>query len=301
MPTKTGPPGPDDVTWQNLLAAEWIVFNFYQQGVEQFNESAFVNAGFPNTTYERIQEIRDNEAGHLRIFQNQISATSIKPGPCKYQYPFSDPGSFLALTTFIEVASMAFLSGLVQQAHLDAAKAAMLVIAQTETRHEVWSLIDIWKTNPFAGPSDTVFPYANEILYNTNAFVVPGSCPSENPAYPSPSQKLPTLAAVAVMNSLTPGSTIGLNFTDPTNQPHFSKDKDYYTVFFHGVSNISVPVDVSNFPKEEIHVAIPAQFDTKGIVIAVVADTPGAPTLDAVIAGPVFLLEQPTAIAVELS
>lgn len=30
LPTTYGPPGPDDVLYQNLLAAEWAIFSFYQ-------------------------------------------------------------------------------------------------------------------------------------------------------------------------------------------------------------------------------------------------------------------------------
>lgn len=78
------------MVWQNLLAAEWVIFSFYQQGVEAFNASTFTTAGSPNTMYDRIQEIRDNEACHLRIFQNQISPTSVKPGACSYDFPFFD-------------------------------------------------------------------------------------------------------------------------------------------------------------------------------------------------------------------
>ena len=83
MKSTAGVAGPDDVRFQNLLSAEWVVYNFYQAGVEAFNASSFVAQGFPNNTYERIMSIRDNEAGHLRIFQNAISSNSIKPGPCK--------------------------------------------------------------------------------------------------------------------------------------------------------------------------------------------------------------------------
>jgi hypothetical protein len=83
MNTTNGPTGPDDVLWQNLLSAEWIVFNFYQQGIEKFNQTSFTAAGFTNTTYQTLMSIRDNEAGHLRLFQDLISSTSVKPGPCK--------------------------------------------------------------------------------------------------------------------------------------------------------------------------------------------------------------------------
>ncbi len=84
LPTATGPPGADDVIWQNLLSAEWAIFSFYRAGVEAFNTGAFAAAGFPNSTYATIMSIHDNEAGHLHIFQNEISATSVKPGACRY-------------------------------------------------------------------------------------------------------------------------------------------------------------------------------------------------------------------------
>ncbi|KAI2615941.1 hypothetical protein GGR54DRAFT_256046 [Hypoxylon sp. NC1633] len=300
LPTKVGPPGEDDEVWQNLLSAEWIIFDFYQKAVESFNASSFVKIGMPNTTYQRIQEIRNNEAGHLRIFQNLISPTSVKPGACDHQYPFYDPISFLALVTVLEVSSMAFLTGLVQSAKLPSSHAALTAIAETEARHETWSLIEIWKANPFAGPSDTVFPYANQILDTTNGFIVPGSCPKVNPVYPNPRQGLPALSAASDTKSLTPGSNIGLNFTDPTNQPSFDKDTQYYAVFFHGIHNISVPLNTSCWPEQEIRVTIPEKFETKGVIAAVIADTAGAPTKETVVAGPGIILEQPVELAIEL-
>lgn len=64
--------------------------------------------------------------------------------------------------------------------------------------------------------------------------------------------------------------------------------KDYYAVFFHGVNNITVPFDT-----ETNSSVVPAIFGSKGIILAVVTDAPGAPTLDNVLAGPILLLQQP--------
>ncbi|KAI5867317.1 hypothetical protein GGS23DRAFT_602468 [Durotheca rogersii] len=300
LPTAYGPPGADDRVWQNLLAAEWIIFDFYQTAVQMFNESSFVAAGMPKNTYKRIQEIRNNEAGHLRLFQNQISPTSVKPGACEHQFPFRDPVAFLALVTVLEISSMAFLTGLVQQATLPASQAAMLAIAETETRHEVWSLIEIWGANPFGGPADTVFPYANQVLDTTNAFIVPGSCPPQNPVYPAPRQGLPALSAAKGTASLTPGSTIDLSFPDPRNQPVFAPGTQYYAVFFHALAHVSVPVDTRRWPARPVRVTIPAQFETRGVIVAVLADAPGAPTPDSVVAGPGIILEQPVELATKL-
>lgn len=298
-PFEKGPPGVDDLVWQNLLSAEWVIFSFYQHAVEMFNASSFIHAGYPNRTYDRVQEIRNNEAGHLRIFQEQISGTSLKPGPCKYQFPFNDAQSFLALATVIEISSITFLTGLVQMAKLETSQGAMTAVAAVETRHETWSLIDIWQANPFVGPSDTVFPYANQILDITNAFIVPGSCPQENPTYPSPRQNLPRMSPASNTKSLKPGSNLSLNFTDPTNQPIFNKGKKYFVTFFHGVTNITVPIDTAHWPEREIVVRIPREFEARGIIIAVLTDTIGAPSLETVKAGPAILLEQPAQVGLE--
>ncbi|KAL2262030.1 hypothetical protein VTK26DRAFT_2698 [Humicola hyalothermophila] len=293
FPTQHGPPGQNDDTWQNLLSAEWVIFSFYQQGIERFTDDDFIKAGMPNTTRRRLLEIRNNEAGHLRIFQNQISPTSVKPGACKYSFPFNDPISYMAVMTVVEISSMAFLSGLVQQPRDNFDKGAMVAIAETETRHEVWALMDIWHENPFGGPSDTVFPYANQVLYTTNAFIVPGSCPPENPPYPHPRQLLPFLSAAKDTKSLAPGSTVRLNFTDPSNQPCFDHHTQYYAVFCHGVHNVSVPIVTTGWPKQDISVTIPDQFEPKGIIVALIANKTGAPTFDTVVAGPAVILEQP--------
>ncbi|KAK3991106.1 hypothetical protein QBC44DRAFT_349492 [Cladorrhinum sp. PSN332] len=300
FPTRHGPPGVDDWTWQNLLSAEWLIFEFYQQGIEAFGSEDFVKAGMPNTTYRRLMEIRNNEAGHLRIFQNQISPTSIKPGRCRYQFPFTEPVGYLALMTVLEISSMAFLTGLVQQPQISMGKGAMLAIAEVETRHETWVLIDIWKANPFGGPADTIFPYANEVLDSTNAFIVPGSCPPENPEFPHPRQRLPGLSAGKDTTSLTPGSNISLHFPNPQNQPRFNSYAQYYAVFFHGVMNVSVPIDTKGWPGREIWVTIPAGFETKGVIVACIADRFGAPSKESVVAGPAVILEQPAKLATAL-
>lgn len=150
-------------------------------------------------------------------------------------------------------------------------------------------MIDVWGANPFSGPSDTVYPYANQILDITNQFIVPGSCPAENPVYPSPRQNLPPLSFNMTASTGEPGSKIDFVFLDATNVPKFDDSKGYYAVFFHGVNNISVPLDTKTNSS-----VIPKEFDVgRGIIVGVLADEEGAPTLESVVAGPVFLLEQP--------
>lgn len=77
-------------------------------------------------------------------------------------------------------------------------------------------------------------------------------------------------------------------YTGETLVPKYESDKSYYAVFFHGLNNITMPFDTklnTSF--------IPAAIDSQGIILVVIADEPGAPTLDSVIAGPMILLQQP--------
>ncbi|KAH8687388.1 hypothetical protein BGZ60DRAFT_465732 [Tricladium varicosporioides] len=287
FPKSNGTVDPDDLLYQNLLSAEWAIFSFYQQGVEMFNASSFTALGLPNTTYDRIMEIRDNEAGHLQIFQSQISDKSIKPGPCKYAFGITNAQSFVVTLTLLEIASMTFLTGLVQQANTLKTRGALTAIAATESRHNTWALMDIWDSNPFGGPADTSFPYANQILDTTNQFVIPGSCPQANPEYPYPNQHLPQFTYNPKTNSsLASNTEIEYIFTTP---PTWENGKLYYAVFFHELLNISMPFDTktntTTIPNFELN---------KGLIVGVIADTPGAPTLNTVVAGPVLLVEQPT-------
>ena len=283
-----GPVDPDDLLFQNLLSAEWVIYSFYQAGVEAFTADSFTKLGFPNHTYDRIQEIRDNEAGHIRIFQDNISNNTLKPGSCKYEYGFgTDPVVFLELSSLIELASMAFLTGLVQQAKTNLTKGALTAIVATEARHETWGLIDIWHANPFAGPADTAFAYTNQILDTTVAFIVPGSCPAENPVYPSPARNLPQFLAPNLnQTSLVPGANITFTYSNAQNVPAFNEDKEYFAVFFHGVQSISVPFNTKTNSS-----VIPKQFDARGLILAVIADEKGAPTEDSVLAGPLVIVE----------
>ena len=291
LPTSNGSAGLDDLLFQNLLQAEFVIFSFYQLGVDNYNTSTFVEAGFPEDTYLRIIQIRDNEAGHARIFQDQISDASVIPGLCKYAFgagPLT-PTEYLLAHTLLEISSMAFLTGLALQAQLDTSKAALLAIAETESRHQTWGLIELWKQSPFAGPTDTVFPYANQILTTTRAFVIPGSCPKVNPLFPTPNQALPSLTAATNSTTFTPGSPI--KFAFPATKPSFTAGQDYYAVYFHGLYNISVPYDPAT--SESV---IPASFEPLGLILAVIADAPGAPTQESVVAGPQFLFQQPLEI-----
>jgi hypothetical protein len=157
-------------------------------------------------------------------------------------------------------------------------------------------LIDVWNVPLFAGPVDAVFPYANQILSTTNAFIVPGSCPAQNPTYPELGQDLVFLGAAKGTKSIAPGANITPTFTDPYGILEFKSGKEYYAVFFHATSNITTPFDVKTNSTR-----IPPRFEELGVIVAVVATKPGAPTRESVIGGPGIVLEQPEQVGLALA
>jgi hypothetical protein len=74
-------------------------------------------------------------------------------------------------------------------------------------------------------------------------------------------------------------------FPDKDKQPSFERGKDYYMVAVHGVSIVTTPYDVNTSTA-----VIPGNIEPhRGVIIAVLADTSGAPDLNSVIAGPLIL------------
>ncbi|GFG14798.1 hypothetical protein IFM61392_08642 [Aspergillus lentulus] len=146
---------------------------------------------------------------------------------------------------------MAFLTGLSRQANLTISKSALMAISQVETSHNIWSLLNVFNTSPFSDPADTVYPYANQILDTTNAFVVP-----------------------ARIAQARPGSKVHFVSLDADNQPRFEDENEYYAVFHHELNTVSVPFD-----RKTNSSPIPERFDPESsITMVTIADRPDAPT-----------------------
>jgi Ferritin-like domain len=260
--------------------------------------------GLPDTTYQRITEIWDNEAGHLRLFQDSISATSSKPGSCRYDYGWTSAQEWLALQNTIEVSSMVFATGLAQSALLKSTVSALVGIGESETRHEVGTvlihpLIFVANHLSVVGPHRHLEPRPLRRAHRHHLLLrerdplrhdvqlrCPRQLPPRKPRIPVPSQHLPQLFYNGTTSTGHPGSPIEFVFVG--SYPDFKAGKDYYAVFNHGAQNITVPFDVKTNSS-----VIPDKFESgKGIIISVIADEVGAPTLDNVLARPLVLLQQ---------
>lgn len=213
----------------------------------------------------------------------------MKPGPCKYNISFTSPIDFLARQINLEQGGAAFLPGLVAQTATKEHQGVLTALTEIEIRHGTWALIDIWKSSPLSGPVETVYPYPLQILGGTSAFIIPGSCSKANPPFPNPPATSVPMTYDMMKSQGKPGQEVEFQFPAPQLQPKWQKGKKYYAVYFHALSNISVPLDTKTLKS-----TVPSQFDKdKGVIIVAIADQPGAPTEESVVAGPVLLLQQP--------
>ncbi|KAK4497013.1 hypothetical protein PRZ48_011462 [Zasmidium cellare] len=254
LPTSNEPPAPDDALFQSLAAAEWTILDFYNSALRRFKPEDFVQLGFPNNTYERLEEIRNNEAGHVQITLSMISDASTKPAPCAYSFNTTTPLSFLLRQTLIEASGPAFLPGLTSQAKDPRSQGVLTSLSQIEVRHGTWSALELFGADPFTGPADTLYPYPMQILSQVAQYIVPGSCPKDNPPFPNPAPR----AALMTVNPPFPqaGDEIEFVFPVPQQQPKFMPGKEYFVVYFHALGNISTKYDVRSGKSQ-----IPGEFD----------------------------------------
>jgi hypothetical protein len=91
-------------------------------------------------------------------------------------------------------------------------------------------------------------------------------------------------------STLAPGTTIEL-IVETSSGKQLAKADNYYAVFFHALNIYSVPFNTSTGI-----VTIPAKIEPLGLLLIVIADEPGAPTAESVLAGPLPILQAPTSL-----
>jgi len=101
-----------------------------------FDAAAFAADGYPSWVRDRFQQIADHEASHAAFLTEILGDAATKP--CTYSFPFSDPTSFIGLSTIFEGVGVAAYLGaskfIKDPAHLTAAGAILTI----ETRHVAW-------------------------------------------------------------------------------------------------------------------------------------------------------------------
>ena len=189
------------------LVLEHLESAFYAGGLANFTAGQFANEGYDATFYTNLQRVASDEANHVAFLTQGLTAVGANPpAACVYDFPYTDPTSFITLATVLEgVGVSAYLGAAADIASGDYLTAAGSILT-VEARHATYLRSRI-NEPPYPAPYDLPLDF-NQVYSLASQFIV--SCPSTNLALGV--KAFPALAA-SPAGSIAPGSNITLTTT----------------------------------------------------------------------------------------
>lgn len=85
------------------LTLEHLEATFYAQGLQNFSQQMFANAGFGASFYNNLKEIASDEATHVSFLTGALTGAGYNAtAACTYNFPYSNPKEFVALASILE-------------------------------------------------------------------------------------------------------------------------------------------------------------------------------------------------------
>ncbi|KAF8583678.1 hypothetical protein K439DRAFT_1202039 [Ramaria rubella] len=256
----------DTVILNFALTLEHLENAYYIDGLQQFDEQAFTDAGLPVWARGRFSQISQHEAVHVAFLEGALGSEATQP--CNYSFPFTDPPSFTALSAILEnVGDSAYL-GAAQFVSDKTVLTAAASILSTEGRHQAWVNSAVNKQTPWSGSFVTPLGF-NQVFTLASPFIT--SCPSSNPDLGV--QAFPALTVDPA--APVPGSNITLTF----NSTGAGSDPLYLAVLS-GLTTKFAPISNNQATLPE---------GLQGFVYAVVTNNATDATDASTVAGPTIL------------
>jgi hypothetical protein len=248
---------------QYALTLEHLENAFYTGALANFSASAFESAGFPSWVRTRFEMISEHEAAHVAFLTMVLGSSATKA--CTYDFPYTDPKSFAALSMVLEGVGVSAYLGAAQYISSKEYLTAAGSILTTEARHAAWVASAVNKGTPWSGALDV--PLDLDQVYSLAAQFITG-CPSSNPTLP-----VKAFPALAVSANAAPGGEVTLTYK--------SSNQTESLVVFTGLTQTPVPISngKATLPK-----------GLTGTVYVVVSTNGTAVTDDNTVAGPAILL-----------
>lgn len=82
------------------LTLEHLEDKFYRDGLANFTQEDFVNAGFADPFYDNLMEVSSDETTHVSFLTTALGSAAV--AECTYNFPYTDPTSFVALASILE-------------------------------------------------------------------------------------------------------------------------------------------------------------------------------------------------------
>ncbi|KAJ5751912.1 ferritin-like domain-containing protein [Penicillium odoratum] len=186
------------------LTLEHLEATFYAQGLQNYTQADFVNAGYADPFYDNLLRVASDEKTHVSFLTSALEAAGAPAtAECTYAFPSTDVDSFVALANVLEgVGVSAYLgaaASIASKQYLTDAGSILTV----EARHSSYLRAAAGEV-PFAQPFDNPLDF-DEVYTVASPFIV--SCPSSNPALPV--KAFPSLTSTFSGTLLT-GSQVSL-------------------------------------------------------------------------------------------
>lgn len=103
-PTKRQASGVTDADILNYaLTLEHLEDTFYRQALQNYTADQFAADGFDATFYNNLKEVSSDEQTHVQFLTTALQAAGAPTvAECTYNFPATDPKSFLALAQVLE-------------------------------------------------------------------------------------------------------------------------------------------------------------------------------------------------------
>ena len=154
------------------LTLEHLEFAFYRDGLDQFSEADFVDAGFNPTVFEYFGLIRDHELAHVETLQTVIGDLGGEAvEEATYDFGYADVVGFVGVAQALENTGVSAYQGAAQfLIDEDALLTAALTIHGVEARHAAY-LNGLNGASPFPDATNpTLTP--DEVLAIAGPFIV---------------------------------------------------------------------------------------------------------------------------------
>ncbi|KAF7542901.1 hypothetical protein G7Z17_g11181 [Cylindrodendrum hubeiense] len=96
----SAPPGGDITILNYALALEYLERKFYQEGINNYTESDFCDAGFDKEFYPNLMRIYEDEKTHVDFLSTALGKKAI--GEPTFDFPVTDVHGFVGLAGVLE-------------------------------------------------------------------------------------------------------------------------------------------------------------------------------------------------------
>lgn len=258
------------------LTLEHLEDKFYREGIANYSQQDFVQAGFADPFYTNLLEVSKDETTHVSFLSTALGSAAV--AECTYAFPSTDPKSFVALAAVLEGVGVSAYLGAAADINNPAYLTAAGSILTVESRHSAY-LRASQGESPFPQPFDNPLDF-DEVYTLAAQFIK--SCPSTTNAA-LPVKAFPSITVAPTTSPIKSGDTITLVTPDYTLVPADGKSP-LYAAFITATGPVYADATPSN---DGFTVQVPAGVN--GQSYAVLTGCKDAVNDKTILAGPAIL------------